>query len=176
MYRHLNQTSFDSGRQPLDFFEFGVHLGGSLRLWCELHSNPETRFFGFDSFEGLPEEWTPGAPAGAYSAHGNVPEINDSRVHLLVGWFQDTMQDFLKSYRPKNRLVIHNDSDLYSSTLYCLTKLDALIVPGTLVIFDEFHDPIHEYRALCDYTSAYRRKYKIIAMSSKFTQAAVEFI
>lgn len=173
MYEHLNRSLFDDGNLPIDFFEFGVHKGGSLRAWSEIQRSPESRFFGFDSFEGLPERWN-GAPAGTYSAYGRTPQIPDRRVEFIAGWFQETLPAFLKAYEPKNRLVIHNDSDLYSSTLYCLTMLDAFISPGTLVVFDEFYDPIHEYRALCDYSAAYRRKFRIVARTSGFTQAAVE--
>jgi Macrocin-O-methyltransferase (TylF) len=173
MYEYLNRSFFGAGRLPIDFFEFGVHMGGSLRMWCEIHNSPESRFFGFDSFRGLPERWNR-APAGAYSAEGIIPQIDDPRVEFIAGWFQDTLPGFLKVYEPKNRLVIHNDSDLYSSTLYCLTTLNSLISSGTLVVFDEFYDPVHEYRALCDYAAAYRRRFRIVARTARFTQAAVE--
>ena len=98
-------------------------------------------------FEGLPEEWNRDNPAGFYSANGKIPQIDDARVEFLVGWFQKSLPVFLASYEPKNPLVIHSDSDLYSSTLYTLTAMNAFIAPGTIVIFDEFYDPVHEYRA-----------------------------
>jgi hypothetical protein len=47
---------------------------------------------------------------------------------------------------------------------------------GTIIIFDEFYDALHEYRALFDYASAYRRQYKFIAATNEFSQAAVELI
>jgi O-methyltransferase len=174
MYEYLNRSSFDDGRLAIDFFEFGVHTGGSLRAWCKIHASSESRFFGFDSFQGLPEQWNDDAPAGTYSADGKIPQVDDPRVEFIAGWFQETLPAFLKAYEPRNRLVIHNDSDLYSSTLYCLTMMNSFISPGTLVVFDEFYDPIHEYRALCDYSAAYRRKFRIVARTGGFTQAAVE--
>jgi hypothetical protein len=39
--------------------------------------------------------------------------------------------------------VIHNDSDLYSSTLYALTMMDRIVPLDAIVIFDEFWD-VHE--------------------------------
>ena len=87
--------------------------------------------------------------------------------------FQNSLPLFLESYQPNNPLVIHSDSDLYSSTLYSLTAMNALMVPGTVIIFDEFYDPVHEYRALQDYASAYMRKYEIIAATRNYVQAAV---
>jgi hypothetical protein len=51
--------------------------------------------------------------------------------------------------------------------------MNGLIPAGTLIIFDEFYDVLHEYRALSDYGSAYMRKYKIVAATHRFNQAAV---
>ena len=58
--------------------------------------------------------------------------------------------------------MIHNDSDLYPSTLYVLSRCNDLIQPGTIIIFDEFSSVLHELRALEDYCSAYRRDYTVI--------------
>lgn len=171
MYKHLNQNFFSD---PIDLFEFGVYKGDSLREWCALNTHPQTRFFGFDSFEGLPEDWTSEWPKGSFNTSKQLPDIGDTRIQFVSGWFQRTLPGFLMSYKPKNRLVIHNDSDLYSSTLFCLTAMDRLIVPGTIVIFDEFSDALHEYRALTDYAIAYMRKFSIIAATERFVQAAIQ--
>jgi O-methyltransferase len=136
---------------------------------------PGSRFFGFDSFIGLPEDWNPKASKGTFSQNGTPPVIPDSRIKFLVGWFQDSVPGFLSSYQPVNRIVIHNDSDLYSSTLYTLTMLNQLITSDTLVIFDEFYDVLHEYRALIDYSTAYKKAFKIVAATHRFLQAAVVF-
>jgi O-methyltransferase len=173
MYLHLSSTLLGGGQAPIDYFEFGVARGDSLRSWCALNSHPETRFFGFDSFEGLPENWTSSRPKGAFSTSGKTPDISDPRVRFIVGWFQHSLPEFLQSYQSINRLVIHNDSDLYSSTLYCLTAMNAFIPAGTLIIFDEFYDVLHEYRALSDYGNAYMRKFRIVAATRRFNQAAV---
>jgi O-methyltransferase len=173
MYLYLSSTFLDSGRTPIDYFEFGVARGDSLRSWCSLNEHPDTRFFGFDSFEGLPENWTSKRPKGAFTTSGKTPDIHDPRVKFVVGWFQLSLPEFLQSYQSRNRLIIHNDSDLYSSTLYCLTAMDRLIPAGTLIIFDEFYDVLHEYRALSDYGNAYMRKFNIVAATHRFNQAAV---
>ena len=69
--------------------------------------------------------------------------------------------------------MIHVDCDLYSSTLYCLTTLDPVISPGTLIVLDDFFDALHVYRALSDYCSAYVRQYKILARTHQLGQAAI---
>jgi len=175
MFAHLHAEHFENGSRPLDYLEFGVFEGKSLRHWCSLNSHPESRFFGFDSFQGLPESWN-GAPTGTYSAAGKLPDIRDHRVQLIIGWFQESLPKFLETYHPENPLVVHNDSDLYSSTLYTLTSLNSVLRPGALIIFDEFYDPVHEYRALFEYAASYMRKFRVVAATRSFTQAAVEIL
>ncbi len=163
------------GREPIDYLEFGVYQGDSLRFWCGTNTDSDSRFYGFDSFEGLPEDWNPAFPKGAFSTGGKPPEIADARVRFVMGWFQEVLPAFLASYNPRDcPLVIHCDSDLYSSALFCLTSIDRMIRPGTIVIFDEFDAVFDEYRALTDYAAAYLRNYRIVAVTEGFRQAAME--
>lgn len=37
--------------------EFGVYKGDSMREFLRLNDSPNSLFYGFDSFEGLPEIW-----------------------------------------------------------------------------------------------------------------------
>lgn len=74
---------------PVLFLEFGVWQGNSLRVWAELSSHEESRFFGFDSFEGIPQAWRR-RPAGYFSTAGNPPEARDERVRFVKGWFNET--------------------------------------------------------------------------------------
>jgi O-methyltransferase len=174
LYAYVNRVFFDGGRVTMDFLEFGVFEGDSLKTWSSLNHNLETRYWGFDSFEGLPEHWHAGKEKGTFSTFGKVPTIDDSRVQFVTGWFQDTLPSFLASFKPRSQLVVHNDSDLYSSTLYCLTIMHSFLRSGTIVIFDDFYDSMHQYRALTDYCSAYLRSFRIIGMTKRIAQAAVE--
>lgn len=176
LYHYINDTYLSKGEVPLDFFEFGVYRGDSLRAWSAMNKNPTARFYGFDSFYGLPEYWKAGRPKGTFDMGGKTPEISDARIRLIEGLFQQTLPEFLKSYVPSGQIVIHNDCDLYSSTLFCLTHMDSTMLPGTMLIFDEFDDLFHEFRAFCDYTDAYRRNYELMAGTSTLTQAAFLFI
>jgi Macrocin-O-methyltransferase (TylF) len=176
LYRYVSRELLDDGAKTIDYLEFGVYRGETFREWCALNRNPHSRFFGFDSFEGLPEDWNPRQPKGAFDTGGRAPELDDARAQFVVGLFQDSLPGFLRSYQAHDQLVLHIDCDLYSSTLYCLSSLDRVIGQGTVIIFDEFYDSLHEYRALTDYCSAYMRAYRLIAHTKDFVQAAVTIV
>lgn len=173
LYRYVNQELLENSTAAIDYLEFGVFEGASIRQWCDLNQNESSRFFGFDSFEGLPEDWHSGKRKGAFNTNGRRPEIGDPRVSFVAGWFQQSLRGFIASYRPHSRLVIHVDCDLYSSALYCLTTLDPVISSGTLVVLDDFFDALHVYRALSDYCSAYLRQYSLVARTPELGQAVI---
>ena len=177
LYQYLQTEHM--GDSPIDYLEFGVWKGTTLRHWCGQNSHPGSRFYGFDSFEGLPEDWSHFVTIhkkGSFDLEGSAPAIDDSRVRLVKGLFQDSLGPFLADYVPMNRLVIHCDADLYSSTLYVLTKLDGYLIPGTIIIFDEFFTVNHEFRAFSDFISSYNHKYKVLAATEFYTQLAIEII
>jgi hypothetical protein len=150
-------------KAPVDYLEFGVATGESFRAWLGLSRHAGSRFFGFDSFEGLPEDWQADSPKGAYSTLGQVPQVDDPRATFVKGLFQQTVDGFSLGFKPQNRLVLHMDADLYSSTLYVLMALNRHISPGTLILFDEFtaRGFTDEYAALEDYCAACCRSYQV---------------
>lgn len=176
MYDHLHATLI--GDQPIDYLEFGVFEGNSLRHWANLNKNPESRFYGFDSFEGLPETWKRfdnKMVKSHFDVNGALPDIDDDRVEFIAGWFQESVDPFLEKFTPQSRLVVHIDADLYSSALYVLTRFNALLVPGTIVVFDEFSSVLNEFQALENYCSAYQREYDVLAHSwYYFGQVAIQ--
>jgi hypothetical protein len=176
LYTQVSDARLEGGRRAIDYLEFGVFEGASIRFWSSLNQNPESRFYGFDSFEGLPEDWHAGKRKGAFSTGGKLPDIADPRVRFVAGWFQTSLRGFMELYHPQRQLVIHVDCDIYSSTLYCLTTLDPLLKPGTLIVFDDFFDALHVYRALSDYCSAYLRQYKILFRTHELGQVAIEML
>ena len=165
-----------SSDTPITYLEFGVFQGNSILNASKIFKHEKSRFIGFDTFEGLPEPYEPANhPKGQFSTDGNIPVIDDSRVDFIKGLFQDTLDKFLENYSSLDKygtelgnqqLVINMDADLYSSTLYCLTKLDFLISKDTIIRFDEFSSPEHEWLALQDYARSYYRDFEIIASSS----------
>jgi O-methyltransferase len=139
---------------PIDLLEFGVFEGASIRWWAENNRHPESTFVGFDCFEGLPESWQD-HPKGDFSVAGNLPDIQDPRCSFVKGLFQDTLSDWICGRRFTRRAVLHLDADLYSSTLFVLIHLLPKLNKGDILIFDEFSDYMHEFKAFCDATTAY---------------------
>jgi len=170
--------SFIASRAPaaIDYLEFGVHQGHSILYFAEQNSSTNSRFFGFDCFTGLPEDWNSNYKRGHFDTGGRMPKAVDSRVEFVVGMFQETLPKFILNFKTDNKIVVHLDCDLYSSALYCLTKLDAVLPTGTVLIFDEFGDVLHEFRALNDYISSYRREVKVICSHDDFFTIAVELL
>ena len=79
-----------AGKRVL-YLEFGVSSGSSMRYWSELLENPASCLHGFDSFEGLPEDWIGEDKKGAYSTGGRPPAISDGRVRFFQGLFEETL-------------------------------------------------------------------------------------
>lgn len=158
------------GGGPINYVEFGVHTGGSITRWSTRNKHPDSRFYGFDSFTGLPEDWTPTVKRDTFDLGGKMPVIDDSRVALIKGWFQETLPGFLAGFQSDKLLVIHNDSDLYSSSLYALVNMDRFIKKGSLIIFDDFNSALHEFRAWNDYCRAFMRSGKPVALTAQYAE------
>jgi hypothetical protein len=172
LYRQVNDIALTN--VPIDYLEFGVYEGWSIRQWSKLNQHPDSRFVGFDTFTGLPEDWNALRKAGAFDVKGASPDEPDPRVSFVAGLFQETLVGFLRGFEAKSQLVIHIDCDLYSSTLFCLTTLDRHMPPGSVLIFDEFYDVLHEFAAYRDYTAAFMRSYDGIAYTPHYVQVALK--
>lgn len=161
--------------EPLDYLEFGVSRGASIRWWSEALQHPDTRLVGFDTFEGLPEDWGVVA-AGTYTADGRVPRLDDARARFEVGMFQATLPGWLAANRLDRPTIVHLDADLYSSTLFVLSSLAPHLGVGDVLVFDEFgsvRNADHEFRAFADFTAAYRWRYEPLGATPAFKQVAL---
>lgn len=154
------------------YLEFGVYQGASLRIWSHLLKHPRSRLHGFDSFEGLPEKWNAFNDQGKFDIKGALPQFDDPRVTLHVGWFNQTLLNFTPE--PCDQLVIHIDCDLYSSTNYVLNTLRHAILPGTIVLFDEFYDHMHELRAFSDFLESSEMKFAFLGGATSLSQCAFQ--
>ena len=159
--------------QAIDYLEFGVASGIAFRWWVEQNKNPDTSFYGFDVFTGLPEDFGV-MKKHHYDTQGSTPKIDDNRINFIKGLFQESVPQFLIDYRSDKRKVIHMDADLYSSTLYVLTRLLPLLKKDDIIIFDEFGVPTHEFRAFSDTVNSYHLKYELLAAINNYLQIAIK--
>ena len=112
------------------FYEFGVWRGEAFKYLIKTFK----KGFGFDTFEGLPEDWH-NEKAGTYSCEGAIPKVSGGE--FIVGKFEDTLPDFFSTKRPMAS-IINFDADLYSSTICALNYAKQVIDEHTILIFDEF--------------------------------------
>ena len=153
---------------PLDglYLEFGVHRGRSIGHIAPCTTNI---VYGFDSFEGIPEEWCihgsqASLPQHAFSLKGQIPqgmikgkdqstkpEYDSSltqstepwpeNVELIKGWFDETLPSFVcrPEIIPHKVAFLHIDCDLYSSTKTIFKFLGDQITEDTVIAFDEIY-------------------------------------
>ncbi len=169
LYSHLIESENING--PVDYLEFGVAQGISFKYWSGHLSDPGARFFGFDTFTGLPENWG-SFKKGDMNNANKPPETNDKRCSFYQGLFQQTLPDFLRSYSPAQRKIIHMDADLYTSTLFVLTSISTILKKDDIIIFDEFNVPMHEFKAFSEWTRSFYINYKVIGAVNNFYQVA----
>lgn len=160
--------------ETITYLEFGVASGNSFNFWMKENINTESTFFGFDTFEGLPESWGGFFDKGDLSY--NVPTLIDSRGRFIKGLFQDSLQGFINKHRvelqTQKQLIIHLDADLYTATLFALSQLYPFLKKGDLIFFDEFNVPLHEFKAFKEFTECFYIKLKPIGAVNNFYQTA----
>jgi hypothetical protein len=154
---------------PGSIVELGVSRGVSffsfhkfLEIFCP--TDTSKKVFGFDSFEGLSDfsdedgftenDKLNDKKNGGWSAQSVEEEIFDlckltnddnilarERSRLIKGRVQDTLLQFLADTPGLRISLLHFDLDLYEPTYFTLNHLWDLVVPGGVVVFDEYGLP-----------------------------------
>ena len=143
--------SFPSQRQLLDFaltkasltgsyLELGVYRGASVnRIADRIRPN---QIHGFDSFEGLPEDWF-NMPKEFFSLDGKLPKVR-SNVILHKGFYDQSLPPWVAQNNGPIAFA-HIDCDVYASTQVVLANIGPLLRPGTILLFDDyFNQPFWE--------------------------------
>lgn len=147
--------------------EFGVWVGNSINKIAS--RNPHVSIYGFDSFEGLPEDWSGLFVRGSFNMQGQLPKVYPN-VQLVKGWFSETLPDFKARVMTKKRQIslLHIDCDLYSSTKTVFEHLAENIGPGTVIVFDELMNfdnfERHEMRAFFELTQSRGISFDVIGI------------
>ena len=155
------------------FLEFGVCTGKSINLFSK-HLK-ETIIHGFDSFEGLTEDWVGylDHPEGTYNFNKKPPIVN-SNVKLIIGKIQDTLDEFLKKNNTKKISFVHIDVDTYETTLFILKKIKPYLNNNCIILFDELYNfsgwKVGEYKALKE---VFNKEYKFLAFARSTEQVCI---
>jgi len=157
--------------------EFGVNTGGSINFIAERVNSATV--FGFDSFEGLKEDWSGMVdhPKGKFNNNGNLPQVLPNVV-LVKGWFHETIPQWLNALPTDAKLAyLHVDCDTYESTKVILDLLTNRIVSGTVIVFDEYIGlpgwKHNEYRAWQEHVTKHNIRYKYLGCSEQQTSLIV---
>lgn len=155
------------------WLEFGVATGATSEFIIN-NKNNDKILYGFDWFKGLPEEWKISdknikKKGELFGSRFNV-EPNINGLKIINGLFEETLGTFFEK-NTENIAYMHIDCDLYSSTKTILKHAKSAIVPGTIIMFDEFYGYDNyregEYKAWTEFVNDNNVKYEWIAYCYK---------
>lgn len=161
---------------PGDYYEFGIYRGGALAEaydTCRELGVEATRFWGFDSFQGLPpvegiDETDGNFFEGQFAASKESVErnltrrgVDWSRTTLIEGFFSDSLTEEAKRSHPFRHVgVALLDCDLYSSTVEVLDWLEGFLDDGSVLLFDDWEtfgdrEDLGQKKAFGDFLAAH---------------------
>ena len=162
-----------------EILEFGVFKAHSTNIIADTFK--DKTIHGFDSFEGLPEDWAVlnsevHNPQNlkrkkGYFALEELPEVR-SNVRLWKGWFDDTTPKYIEEIKPQQIAFLHIDGDLHSSARSNLYTLEKFIVKDTIICFDELYPfgrkrydtwEEGEFKALKEWTHDFNREFEVLS-------------
>lgn len=159
------------------YLEFGTYKGDSINMLAKYRSSQH--FYGFDSFEGLPETWTTDSKKGMFDLAGKLPLVRDN-VTLVKGWYDQSLPPFLQKHADAKIAFVHIDCDLYSSTKTVLNCLKSRLAPGTIICFDEYYNYSDweegEYKAFNEFTKENGIQFEYLGYIRMGRQVAVKLV
>jgi O-methyltransferase len=165
----------ESKNIPGALVECGVAEGGSAAMMAltnrELGKSSRQKWF-FDSYEGLPEPTVEDyigdkvgpviRPIHKGECLGTIEQVQNlmfeklslsrEEVHLVKGWFQDTVPLQRKNVGPI--AILRLDGDWYESTKIPLENFYAQITPGGYVIIDDYATCFGSRKATDEFVAA----------------------
>ena len=172
---HAINLAKDNDKDPNNFYlEFGVFSGTSINFFSK---NINKNIYGFDSFEGLKEDWLgTSVTKGTFDLKKKIPKLN-SNVVPISGWVQDTLPKFLDEKKPKINFV-HMDIDTYESSKFVLENIKPFLIKGAIILFDELYNfegwDVGEYKALTEVFD--EKDYSFVSFSTDTSQAAIKIL
>ncbi|OHA58418.1 MAG: hypothetical protein A2571_01400 [Candidatus Vogelbacteria bacterium RIFOXYD1_FULL_44_32] len=152
--RGLKQAFKQTQSLAGDYYEFGLFEGYSFYRAIKLGKTwgQTAHYFGFDSFEGLPD--VTGIDAGWRFKRGqyrsSLEEVTANlkskncladNVYLIKGFYNESLKNKAKlNHLPLGPAkVVLIDSDLYESARDVLNFIYPYLQPGTAILFDDWN-------------------------------------
>jgi len=129
-----------------DGAECGVFRGGATLLMAD--AIWPRIVWAYDSFQGLPEERSPLETPHYKTGHmihtmaaftNTVLRHHCENTRAVPGWFKDTLKK-PPAERGRALSLVHADCDLYWSTRTVLELLYPQVMPGGIMVFDDYAD------------------------------------
>jgi O-methyltransferase len=161
--------------------ECGVWRGGMSAAIAEL-SVPTRKIHLFDSFEGLPPAkdidgkdaltWQNNVTSTEYFDNCTAEESfaieamklsNHNHYEIHRGWFNTTLPKYNEAIA-----ILRLDCDWYDSVKECMDKLFPLVLPGGLIIIDDYYTWEGCAKAVHDYLSEIKSPSRIHQWNNQF--------
>jgi hypothetical protein len=155
--------------------DLGVYKGGSTRALARIF--PNETIHGFDSFEGLPDDWSHVLKGAFGDVKGVLPDM-PKNVKLYKGWFDDTLPVWRKGYEDRPISLLRVDCDIYSSTKTIFDVLGDLVHKGTWIVFDELIGyrgwEQHEHKAFREFRKSSGHDFEYVAFGLTYAMGYVK--
>lgn len=162
-----------------DFAETGLNAGSSAAIMMRmliLHDQCDRKFWGFDSFAGLPNAttedgvWGVGGKLGDMAVSEALFESNlkkweawnSTKMVITKGYFSDT----LPVSKVEHISFLRLDGDIFVSTWDALEHLYHKVIPGGLIYIDDFGS----FEGCREAVNKFRSKYKVCHFYNSHTQ------
>ncbi len=132
-----------------DVAQLGVYKGGTAKMIAECFLNSNKKMFLFDTFEGLPpSSKSDGAQDEALRKENEFVDVDFNEIQKIFdqysfvtikkGFFPETAE----SVKENKFSFVYLDADLYQSTKDGLDFFYPRMVPGGIIMLDDFGTPI----------------------------------
>ena len=136
---------------PGNFAEFGVYRGGTAQHLVKIARQRMSLLYLFDTFSGIPFQGPHDSHAvGDFSdtSYGAVRELIPDAI-IIEGMFPQSVERY--DIHPERFAFVHVDADQYESTIAAARFFQPLLVPGGLMIFDDYGSLEGVTRAVLDW-------------------------
>ncbi len=180
----------DSDELMLDL---GVWIGWSTRL---ISDASDRAVYGFDTFEGLVEDWQIDdqivIKSGTFSLseplaqrfirdtgvslRDGVPDALGRKVQFIRGSTYETLDPFLADRPAAPIRLFHMDLDTYESCLHALETCKDRFIEGSILVFDEYLVTNGEMLAFYEFSSKYDLEWRYRAWGLEAWEMNIEMV